>query len=609
MTSDARPHRHCLLVDDSELVAELVAADLQDRGWAVTICHSGYEALERVVPVDPDVVVCDLHMPDMDGFEVLRRIGILLPDLPVVILSGDEELSAVLSAVHQGAFDYVLKAGLDQGPLVAAIGRAVRHHDVVKDNRRLSESLRGVNEELARRLKEVDAGNRQLQREIAERLEAQRALAAARDEAMAASRAKSSFLANMSHELRTPLNAIMGYAEILGEDAQELGAEDLVPDLHKIHTAGRHLLELINDILDLSKIEAGKMSVHLEQVSVADLVDEVVETVRPLLNARGNQLDLDMDVDPGVMTTDATRVRQTLLNLLSNAVKFTDRGTVTVAVHRLVSGGRELVRFVVRDTGIGMSAEQLGRLFQDFEQGDSSTTRRYGGTGLGLSISRKLCALLGGTIEADSELGVGSVFTVELPAVSSGADLDARRRDREEAEAVVMRATGARKAVESGEFDLDSTDESVAATGMGSALITDPELRGTGDGIVLIHTDPDVLSVVREALEGRGSRVFSAITASSGLRVVTEQGPRVIVAQLGELGDGLDDFLSEVHEAAPGADLIALEATEPAPALLDRLGTQVLAIHRVSGLRVDLLVSDVEASAGGAPARFDEGID
>jgi len=237
-------------------------------------------------------------------------------------------------------------------------------------------------------------------------------LASARDEALAANRAKSQFLANMSHELRTPLNAIIGYSEMLAEDALDVpGAEDFVGDLQKIQSAGRHLLGLINDVLDLSKIEAGKMELFLEDFDLDEMVAQVTGTMQPLFAERGNELVVDQRVEVGEMHADLTKVRQTLLNLLSNANKFTDRAKVWLRV-RAEQGW---LRIQVQDSGIGMSDEQVERLFQPFTQADASTTRKYGGTGLGLAISQRFCEMMGGRIRVQSELGKGSTFTVRLP--------------------------------------------------------------------------------------------------------------------------------------------------------------------------------------------------
>src|SRR5581483_9356522 len=234
----------------------------------------------------------------------------------------------------------------------------------------------------------------------------------ARELSEVANRAKSQFLANMSHELRTPLNAIIGYSEILQEDAAESSQEQLVPDLKKIEGAGRHLLGLINDILDLSKVEAGKMDVFIEEVEISSLLGEVGAIIRPLVAKNGNRLEVHVADDIGSIRTDRTKSKQCLLNVLSNGSKFTQNGKLTLAVGR---ADRAKIQIAISDTGIGMSEEQLGRLFQAFSQADASTTKKFGGTGLGLAITKHFCRLLGGDISVKSRVEEGSTFTIVIP--------------------------------------------------------------------------------------------------------------------------------------------------------------------------------------------------
>ncbi len=264
-------------------------------------------------------------------------------------------------------------------------------------------------------------GYTKVARDITESKRSEAELRSAKVAAEVANRAKSTFLANMSHELRTPLNAIIGYTEMLREDAEDRELDDLLPDLNRVHSAGKHLLGLINDVLDLSKIEAGRMELYLESFDLGAMIKDVVFTVEPLAEKEGDQIRLDLIDDLGVMHADLTKVRQCLLNLLSNAIKFTERGLIQVRARREAGdGGVDRVAIEVSDDGIGMTPEEQARLFRPFVQADASTTRKYGGTGLGLTITRRFCQMMGGDIAVRSEAGVGSTFTIRLPADGEG---------------------------------------------------------------------------------------------------------------------------------------------------------------------------------------------
>jgi len=234
--------------------------------------------------------------------------------------------------------------------------------------------------------------------------------------AQSANKAKSVFLANMSHELRTPMNAIIGYSEMLAEHAEDLGQEVLIPDLRKMNAACKHLLTLISDILDVSKIEAGKMDLVLETFDIRDAVDDVCLTMQAQIDKNANALLTDIPVTVGAMHSDPTKVRQMLFNLVGNAAKFTTAGTIRVRVRRISIDSRAWIEFRVQDSGIGMTTEQLKKVFEAFTQADPSTTRKYGGTGLGLTITRSFCQMMGGSINVESELGKGTTFTILLPA-------------------------------------------------------------------------------------------------------------------------------------------------------------------------------------------------
>jgi CheY-like chemotaxis protein/two-component sensor histidine kinase len=304
----------------------------------------------------------------------------------------------------------------------------------------------------------------------------------------------------MSHELRTPLNAILGYSELLLEDAAGEGHQALLPDLRKIHSAGRHLLGLINDVLDLSKIEAGKMDLYLETFDVRETLTPVVETVAPLVEKQDNRLEVRWGEHLGTVRSDATRVRQVLLNLLSNASKFTERGTITLEAERETDAdGADWLVLRVRDTGIGMTPAQLARLFEAFAQAEASTAGKYGGTGLGLAISRLFCEMLGGTIAVSSEAGVGTVFTVRLPSVTQQIAGSA------------------------------PTEEAVPVTGSGQA--------GT---VLVIDDDPAARSLIGRILGRDGFRVVEAEDGATGLRLARDLHPDVITLDI--LMPGLDGW-------------------------------------------------------------------
>jgi signal transduction histidine kinase/CheY-like chemotaxis protein len=351
----------------------------------------------------------------------------------------------------------------------------------------------GQAQRVVRNVKLIEAQNVEIQRNSALIEERTHQLEQARDAAEAANTSKSQFLANMSHELRTPLNAIIGYSDLLIEEAEELNATDLVPDLDKIRSSGKHLLGLINDVLDLSKIEAGKMEISLETFDVADVVTAAAAMVRPLVEKNGNALDLAIQEDIGTMYADLTRVRQILLNLLSNASKFTSGGRVSLAATRGKLDGREEIVFTVRDTGIGMTPAQIKRLFQPFTQADPSTTRKYGGTGLGLSITQRFCQLMNGSIEVESEPGVGSTFTARIPAHVS--------------EPKSQRQTG------------------IYRVSRPSVGVVKP-VMGT---ILLIDQDDATREIVQRMLAKEGLNMLHAATGQEGLRIAEQRRPDVIV--------------------------------------------------------------------------------
>ncbi|HEX3685803.1 MAG TPA: response regulator [Bryobacteraceae bacterium] len=322
-------------------------------------------------------------------------------------------------------------------------------------------------------------------------------ISAERSAAEKANQAKSAFLANMSHELRTPMNAIIGYSEILIEETEDTGKDDLASDLKKIHSAGKHLLEIINAVLDISKIEAGKMEVYLERFAIKDVIENVVGIVQPLVQKNGNKLLIEMPDNLDTFESDRTKLRQSLFNLISNATKFTHNGEIKVSVSRGREDGREWISFAVSDTGIGMTPEQLGKLFRAFSQAEASISAEYGGTGLGLHITKSFAEMLGGSISVKSEAGVGTTFTIRLPA---------------------------------------SQNTDVSTSQQPEALLLDP----ASPAVLVIDNDPVVQDLVARALARDGIRTVRALNGKEGIERAREFCPQAIILDV--IMDGMDGW-------------------------------------------------------------------
>ncbi len=424
-----------LIVDDNKnnlftlrtLINEHIEANIIEA-------DSGQGALDILLVKLVDLIILDVQMPEMDGFETAKLIRSFKKTrhIPIVFLT-----AAYKSAEFQqkgfaaGAADYLTKP-IDAPQLISRINTYLRfieqdrrHHAELeqKVQERTAELLAMRNkleERVNERTAELNEINLQLKEEIEIRKKTELAFKKAKEVAEQANLAKSQFLANMSHELRTPLNAIIGYSEILFEEAKDQENQedsDYTNDLLKIMQAARHLLAMINDVLDLSKIEAGKMQIHTETFDLAEIVSEITNTISPLTTKNKNVLQVIWQGREGLVHSDVTKIRQILINLLGNASKFTDQGIIQLRVGiEEDNKGISWVRFQVKDSGIGISPEQQAKLFQPFIQADASTTRKYGGTGLGLTISQHFTEMLGGYLTLDSKMGEGSTFTVLIPA-------------------------------------------------------------------------------------------------------------------------------------------------------------------------------------------------
>lgn len=338
-------------------------------------------------------------------------------------------------------------------------------------------------------------------------------LIAAKDEAEAANGAKSDFLAKMSHELRTPLNAVIGYSEILLEDAELESRGEDIADLEKINAAGKHLLAMVNDVLDISKIEAGKMELYIEEIDLTGFLSDVEFTARPMITQNSNKLFVEKDERLGVLEADATKLRQAVLNLLSNAAKFTQNGRIDLKIARETVDGNDWVKVSITDTGVGISEEHSKLLFSNFSQAHPSISAKFGGTGLGLSVSQKLCQIMGGYITIDSEVGVGSCFTIHLPARAK-VGVGGMITQDDEADIVTE------------QISIPESDD----------VPLDVEFDSPGDEdkttIVIIDDDRAVLDLADRQLSKEGYKIITTDSAQTGMQLARSIQPDLILLDI-----------------------------------------------------------------------------
>jgi signal transduction histidine kinase/CheY-like chemotaxis protein len=395
-----------------------------------------------------------------------------------------------------------------------------------------------------------------LMQEVERHRDTMAALTISKEEAEAANGAKSEFLAKMSHELRTPLNAVIGYSEIMLEDAEIDGRGEQISDLQKISAAGKHLLSMVNDILDISKIEAGKMELYLERMSLDRFVDEIEFTARPMVVRNSNQFAIERSDDLGFIDADATKLRQAVLNLLSNAAKFTHNGKVTVSVKRQVNDNAEYIIIKVADTGVGISHENQKKLFSNFQQANSAVASQFGGTGLGLSLSQTLCRLMKGEITVESAPGVGSAFTITLPAVNIGGNVMERMSDRKPAVAKAPSVEMADIAPSrpGTTDDEDMTDEELAM--ISPAPMAKP--ANSKKTIVIIDDDHSILELAERILSKEGYKTVLIDNAQLGLQIVRSTKPDYVILDIMLPGSDGWSLLNQIKRDGNCADVKVL---------------------------------------------------
>jgi len=391
---DQSPAR-ILVVDDILNNRRVLCHMLTSAGYEVDSVPNGKEALNFVESERPDLILLDVNMPEMDGFEVCRRLKAeaITREIPVLFITARTDTQSMMEGFKEGGVDYVAKPIQIQ----EILARVATHLKVSQ----LMESLRHQNE--------------RLEREMVRRKEAEEA-------ARQANETKSQFLSFITHEMRSPLTSVLGFLDLVREDVGDQASSECLDSLTRIRSSGEFLLKLVNNLLDLAKVEAGRMPVVLEDFDPVTWVWDLAKDAEPLVTRNGNQLHLVTDSAPKTVRGDATKIKEVVLNLLSNAAKFTKDGRIELKVEEVGQADVQYLQMQVKDTGIGMTAEQIRLVFEPYVQATASTGRRYGGTGLGLAICKKLCRLMSGDLSVESKVGQGTTFTVQLPVCAQVAD-------------------------------------------------------------------------------------------------------------------------------------------------------------------------------------------
>jgi CheY-like chemotaxis protein len=524
-----------LIVDDVADNVKLLAYDLTDEGYEVLAAYDGQQALQVARAEHPDVILLDIMMPEMDGIEVCRHLKVDhdLRSIPVIMVSAKDEEDDIIAGLDAGAQDYVAKPF--SFPIVAArVRSAVRikadHDTIAEMNLRLEE---------------------------------------AKQQAEFASQSKSEFLANMSHEIRTPMTAILGFSETLLEP--DLAESDRLIAVHTIHSNGEHLLGIINDILDLSKVEAGKMNVERIACSPCKLIAEVASLMRVRARAKGLPFEIEyVGSVPETIQSDPTRLRQILINLIGNAIKFTETGSVRLITHLADAEGEPLIQFDVVDSGIGLTDEQVARLFQPFSQGDSSTTRRFGGTGLGLTISKRFAGLLGGDITVvDSAEGIGTRFR----ATAATGPLEGVRMIENPMEATTVEGEIVQRAARIDRTDLQGCSILLAEDGPDNQRLISHILKRAGAEVTVVENGKQASEAALEAFDGGNPfdvilmdmqmPVMDGYEAAARLRKKDYTGPIIALTAHSMGGDrekcikaGCDDYTTKPINRAKLIEII-----------------------------------------------------